>query len=127
MRHPRRAFTLVELLVVIGIISVLISLLMPALRKAREAALTTQCLSNMRQDGLAIANYMNDSRQFLPPYRIASGPTWEPQPYFFQYLPVMYQHSNPAVMICPSDNKHLTLEPGERGPYPRIDVDIEDV
>ena len=62
-----RAFTLVELLVVIGIIALLMSILLPALSKARKQANATRCLSNLRQVALGFVFYANDYKGALPP------------------------------------------------------------
>src|SRR5687767_2702411 len=64
--RPRKAFTLVELLVVIGIIAVLIAVLMPALNRARMSADLVKCQANFRQVHAAISMYAGENKGVLP-------------------------------------------------------------
>src|SRR5689334_24063245 len=72
-RNRRPAFTLVGLLVVIGIIALLIGILMPALGKARKASKTASCLSNVRQLVMAEIQYVNENKGRFSPYYNGGG------------------------------------------------------
>ena len=74
----RKAFTLVELLVVIGIIAVLLSILLPTLGKIRRQANTLQCSSNMRQIATTLIMYINDNKGKFPPAGIPPLPNIYP-------------------------------------------------
>lgn len=70
---PPLAFTLIELLVVTSIIALLIAVLLPALSKAKDSAITTECLSDKRQIVIALQNYAIDNKSALPSRNPASG------------------------------------------------------
>jgi prepilin-type N-terminal cleavage/methylation domain-containing protein/prepilin-type processing-associated H-X9-DG protein len=113
----RRAFTLVELLVVIGIIAILVAILLPVLNRAREGGFRVQCLSNVRQVGLAFMLYANDNKGRLPkdPASIGAGPRWSDWIYWQERgttrkldesIVVRYLGTpvNANLLRCPSDD-----------------------
>lgn len=96
------AFTIVELLVVISIISILAALLMPGLKAARDTARSTACLSNLRQLSLAISSYKNDFDAF-PVYNNGAASNWgwsDSQGALSSYLPLTTY--NRSILHCPA-------------------------
>ena len=106
------AFTLIELLVVIAIIAILAALLLPALAKAKETAKEAKCISNLKQIGLSLQMYIDNSGNRAPSamsWGVAAGDRTTAAADFWDTVSVggvlseLNLHSN-SVMWCPSDN-----------------------
>lgn len=113
MKRPR-AFTLVELLVVIGIIAVLIGILLPTLGRARAHASTTACASQVRQLMYASTLYANDNRGILPSSSTEAGDGWvwvtSPTPGTRTVSGVLFEYlRSPGIYKCRSDPRESYL------------------
>jgi prepilin-type N-terminal cleavage/methylation domain-containing protein/prepilin-type processing-associated H-X9-DG protein len=122
-RSFNSGFTLVELLVVIGIIAVLVGILLPALNKARKQANTTVCLSNCRQMGEAWTIYLSEGGGILPAYMWATYPagltntTQAGQDYQWQngnlFSILATLKTNTQFVLCPEASEPLAYSYNE--------------
>ena len=130
-RNPptrRGGFTLVELLVVIAIIGIMVSLLMPAIQRAREAARRSSCLNNMRQLGIAAHNYLDAQRTF-PSGWVEPGddnnvfdpsdPNFdpEPEPQFWCDIDISQQFQTPLVIPRAANETPIAIDNWTMGRY----------
>ncbi len=112
--HRRRAFTLIELLVVIAIIAILAAILFPVFAQATEKARATQCLSNMKQLGMALMQYVQDYDETYPYY---AGPVTAQRPELYIWSIFQPYVKNGQVLRCPSDPTPLEWDPRRPGDW----------
>lgn len=105
-RHA--AFTLVELLVVIGIIAVLISVLLPALNRVRKSSESVVCLANLNQLGIASMMYVNDFKCMAPSLGTMTGETWDTK--LAPYMGIKLVANAGGQMITPAGTYLKSLE-----------------
>jgi prepilin-type N-terminal cleavage/methylation domain-containing protein len=119
-RQATRAFTLVELLVVIAIIGVLIALLLPAVQAAREAARRNQCQANLKEQGLALNNYIDVHKQY--PIGLQGGTVGATEDGFgwgFSLLPYLEQQTLYNWLSKPSNYLPAQFASAKK-PFPSI-------
>jgi prepilin-type N-terminal cleavage/methylation domain-containing protein len=122
----RKAFTLVELLVVVAVICILLAILLPAIAMVREKARQAKCISNLRQAGVALSMYYNGWQRY--PYTCVHPGDLHENPWeenllgdrmYGDYRDLGFRNcqryvDNRLVFVCPSDNPHPSVTLRER-------------
>ncbi len=116
MSTKRSAFTLIELLVVISIISVLISILLPSLSAARQRGKATVCGNNLRQLGVALANYQDDNDGYYPGHHLSAPFGWVVWPPRIR----KYAGNQAKPFNCPSAESYFHWKIERRGFAPAM-------